>query len=203
MTTEETLAPNFVKLDGRVASREDQKRALARLLIARTDLSAAQFALKTILTQMTKGLRDPLIYPLHTAAIICYARPFTRNKETGTLPATYSRFDSDEANAAHRDALDVRHKFVAHSDFDARRPRIYPAGWKVGTDSTGREIGDKHVNADVQTVLLGRRVCIRLHDNCIEILNRLHADIDEMLQQLYGGMDLPTRPFALRIDAGL
>jgi hypothetical protein len=133
MTTEETLAPNFVKLDGRVASREDQKRALARLLIARTDLSAAQFALKTILTQMTKGLRDPLIYPLHTAAIICYARPFTRNKETGTLPATYSRFDSDEANAAHRDALDVRHKFVAHSDFDARRPRIYPAGWKVGT----------------------------------------------------------------------
>ena len=80
--------------------------------------------------------------------------------------------------AAHEDALNLRHKFVAHSDFNARTPLIYPAGWEVGIDSNGRKIGDTRVNAQVPTVMLAGRVYVALHDNCIELLNRLHPEID-------------------------
>jgi hypothetical protein len=198
-----TDAPNFVITDRCDGRRAKQKRSLARLLIARSDLGSAQSALATILHEVPKGPRDTRLFPLHSAAIICYARPFGSNRETGALPKTYSQFSSDEARLAHKEATDLRDQYVAHSDFSARTPRIIPPGWIIGIDANGKELRDVGITGDVQSAIFGRPTYIRLHDNCVELLDRLHVDIDALLEQLYGGMDLPARPFNLRIDDGL
>jgi hypothetical protein len=73
------------------------------------NLTAAANGLEAIF-KPNRNLRDPLTFPLHAAAIICYARPFTHNEEVGALPARYARFATQRARDAHEDALHVRDK---------------------------------------------------------------------------------------------
>jgi hypothetical protein len=161
------------------------------------NLTAAANGLEAIF-KPNRNLRDPLTFPLHAAAIICYARPFTHNEEVGALPARYARFATQRARDAHEDALHVRDKFVAHSDFAARKPLIVPTGWEIEPGYKSQAVGSQ-----VMTELLPQPALAQLHQNCAEIVNNLHAAIEALERELYAGMELPPLPFRLKLDKGL
>ncbi|MBW3670085.1 MAG: hypothetical protein KY432_00265 [Acidobacteria bacterium] len=186
---------NFERRPG--AARSHRKRDLYRMIVARSDITAALGTCELILDQIT-DLSDELLAPLYHAVVVSYARPFTANKPHGHLPSKWSKFREERLQRLHDSLIEQRHQYVAHSDADVRTVDIIPPG------ATIPQFGP--------AISLGVQVAMRLPDPgyfedvrelCLNLGSRLNEAVSSELQELYRDMELPRARFRLRVDEGL
>lgn len=116
----------------------------------------------------------PLYWTLHNGIVVSYCRPFTRNRPYGPLPDKWSQFDDPELGELHQEPLDLRHKCVAHSDYDRRKVFIVPAGaqmFKTGKRTTG-------LGTAVQNWALPVAKWRDVRDLCIEVGSSISLDVE-------------------------
>lgn len=169
--------------------------------MARSDVSAAISAADLLINRVDH-LGDDLYYPLFSAMVVCYARPFTNNRPYGSIPNRYERFESQRHRRIHRQIIDARHELIAHSDMTIRKAQIVPAGTRIG----------RHGDQDINSAGLGSQVShyfftISMFPEVKATAkifgDRINSDIETLLHELYEGMELPKRPFDLKVDDGL
>lgn len=190
---------NFTFSESQPPKRSFRKRELYRLLLARSDITAALEACRLFRSQVDK-LGHPLYYPLFAAIVVCYARPFTKNRPLGPLPNKWATFAHPMAQKTHDQILDARHQLIAHSDIDARGAMIVPPGFVVGRDEGKELVSDEvavQTTVDYFPLSFFRVNAWRvIHD----LGSRLNEAIEPVVDELYQGMELPARPFTIRID---
>jgi hypothetical protein len=182
-----------------------------RLVLAHSDIDSAYrtcelFGEKVALAEKhnyepTAGFSNPLYSPLVEAIVISYARPFTDNRGIGILPKKWSQFPDARLLQAHQMILRYRNQLVAHSDQEVRRIQIMPPNGSrfpnrkgytaLGPGFTVRGFGIRLSQVEVFYKLCGYQG------------QRLWNDVEKLLDELYGGMELPHREFDLKITEGL
>lgn len=168
-----------------------ERKDLYRLLVARSDLTAAINAARYVIEHV-KSESHPLWIPLQDAALVSYARPFTANKPFGTLPARYSKFDSPKLQELHEEILTLRHKTIAHSDADIRQIVVVPAGVAFGPPDVGKNGG-----VAVTTTKLPPARFRDIEELCLDVGRRVNAHADALSKKLLKSGDLPDRAFDL------
>jgi hypothetical protein len=182
-------------------SRSLKKKNLYRLLIARSDIDAAHAACDLFLKTVT-DLGDDLYYPLFTAIVVCYARPFTNNKPFGPLPVKWGVFRDPSQQKLHDSLIKTRNEIVAHSDLSTRKAMIVPPGTSIGFLNE-RELRSPKIGTMVNYFLFRIPQIREIPILTTDLGRRVNADIEVALEDLYGGMELPRAKFLLRITDGL
>lgn len=182
-------------------SRSVKKRELYKLLVARSDITASLNSCKQLL-EMVDGLGHKLYYPLFTAVVICYARPFTKNKPFGSLPEKWYKFNDAMLKEIHEDLLKARHELIAHSDMTVKEAYIIPPGYEMGKDGE-KSIVSEFVAVQTTTEYFPRPMFEKAHKLCMFQGSRLNEEIDKLVTELYGNMELPNAPFKIKIHDGL
>lgn len=183
-------------------ARSQIKKNLYKLMVAQSDIGSALSAAKLFLGNV-KDLRDDLYQPLFTSIVISYARPFTNNQPYGALPDKWARFNNEKQQTLHDDLIKARHEIVAHSDMSVRRAFIVPAGVVTGIFGDGRELKSSRVGHAVSYYLFKIPRIREIPDLTLDLGQRISNEIDDIIEKLYSGMDLPRAKFRLRIDEGL
>ena len=183
-------------------ARSYKKRELYRLLIARSDITAALNACDLIIKNVAT-LKDDLLYPLTTAVVVCYARPFTENKPHGALPKRYIKFDNPLHQEVHDKLIKARHEAFAHSDMNIRWAQIVSPNVVFGKTETGIDLKGVDVGIQVRYYLWAPDFFTKVRETILDLGQRLQRDIEELKDNLYKGMELPNAPFKIRIDEGL
>lgn len=85
-----------------------------------------------------KHLRDALLRD----AVVCYAKPFSSNKDLSGKPGlrVASAFVPADMSDAHKEILDLRNQLFAHMDIDKQAPNVF-------VDIVA---GEKHVSFSVK-----------------------------------------------------
>ena len=179
--------------------RSARKRELYRLIVARSDMLAAMESCDLILGPPELDLSDPKYLPLFHAATVAYARPFSANRPHGPLPARWSRFADASDQHVHDTLIDLRNQFVAHSDQDAREVLIWPPGSRQ--PGTGVTLTFPWVSVRNRAYPIAFIRAVRAH--CLELGRRINAEIDTLMEELYGNRVLPVQPFPLVYDEEL
>jgi hypothetical protein len=182
-------------------SRAQRKKNLYRLLVARSDIGAAHAACELFLKTVT-DLSDDLYYPLFTAIVVCYARPFTNNKPFGPLPDKWGKFIDPNQQKLHDSLIKTRHELVAHSDLSVRKAMIVPPGVLIGRLKE-RELRSSKIGTQTNYFLFRIPEIRKIPSLTADLGRRVNVDIEVALEGLYGGMELPCAKFLLRIDDGL
>ena len=182
-------------------ARSHQNRDLYRLLIARSDLNASLNACDLILKNV-KSIKDEILYPLTTSVVVCYSRPFTVNKPFGSLPEKWSKFDKSQYQATHKKLLQARHELFAHSDMNVRKALIVPPNVPLVFDE-GDGLKSPEISTQVNYKLFEIDFFKIVRETNLDLGRRIHAEIDKMITDLYGNMQLPNEAFNLRVDEGL
>ncbi len=193
---------NFILSDKQPPKRSQQKKNLYRLLMARSDIMAALNACDLILINVD-SLKDELLYPLTTAVVVCYTRPFTDNKPYGSLPERYSKFDNPRFKIVHESLIKARHETFAHSDMNVRNAMIVPPNMSFGKTNKGVELTSPFVGVQVSYHLWLPDFFTDVRTTILALGSRLQKEIEELKDCLYSGMELPNEPFTIRIDEGL
>ncbi len=94
--------------------------------------------------------------------------------------------------------IDARHKFIAHSDSDIREVTIFPPGTSIHKDIYPGDIG-----ISVQSIYLELNKFTDIHETCHCLGTRSNEAIDQLMADLYDGLQLPNAPCNMRIDEGL
>jgi hypothetical protein len=144
-------------------------------------------------------LGDNLYEPLFNAIIIAYARPFTRNRPLGRLPAEWSTFSNPGFQETHNELIKARDQFIAHSDEEVRRVEIFPPGSPIR--ETGLQSGD--VGIAVRTIAFPLSRFQHIRALCHDLGYRLNSRINNLLTELYNGQTLPNNSFPLTFDDDL
>jgi hypothetical protein len=182
-------------------ARSHLKRDLYKLLIARSDLTASLNACDLILKNV-KSIRDENLYPLTTSVIVCYARPFTVNKPYGCLPKKWQKFDNPQYQFTHDKILKARHEFFAHSDMSVRKAQIVPPNVPLVIERE-KELKSQQISTQVSHILFELDFFNRIKETNLDLGRRIQIEIDKMIIDLYGDMQLPNKAFNLRVDEGL
>jgi hypothetical protein len=148
------------------------------------------------------GMGHKLYYPLYCAIIVCYSRPFTDNKPHGSLGKKWYTFDEDFLDDTHKKVLSARHELIAHSDMTVKEAMIVPPGVKIGEDK-GKPIISDYVGVKTTMYYYPRPLFEDIHKLCLYQGSRISDAIDDLLKELYEGMDLPNSSFKIRMDNGL
>jgi len=192
---------NFSMPSRQPHARSHQKRNLYRLLIARSDLNASLNACDLILKNV-KSIKDENLYPLTTSVVVCYSRPFTVNKPYGSLPKKWSKFDKPQYQATHEKLLQARHELFAHSDMNVRKAQIVPPNVPLVIDEE-KELKSPEISTSVSYTLFEIDFFKIVRETNLDLGRRMQAEIDKMIIDLYGNMQLPNEAFNLRVDEGL
>jgi hypothetical protein len=179
-------------------SRSAKKKELYRLAVARSDIRAAKTTCD-LLIQHVEGLGDDLYQPLFHAIVIAYARPFTRNKPLGPLPAEWSKFSNAHFQETHDELIKARHQFIAHSDEEIRKAIIFPPGAPVG--KTGLKSGG--VSISIRTIAFPTSQFHHIRNLCHDLGSRLDRGVYAILADLYTDRKLPNKSFQLTFDDSL
>lgn len=182
-------------------ARSYKKKELSRLLIARSDITAALRSCDLILANV-KGIEDETLYPLTAAVVVCYSRPFTVNKPYGCLPAKWTKFADPRFKKAHEKIMEARNTLFAHSDMEARRPQIVPPNSSLKIGGVG-DLKSPFISTQVRYALFQIGFFVILKETILDLGRRMQVEIDGLIADLYSGMDLPNAPFHIRIDEGL
>jgi hypothetical protein len=192
---------DFLLPENQPPPRSARKRDLYRLVVARSDVTAAYYGCELLLERV-RGFRDSLYYPLFASVVVCYARPFTRNRPFGPLPQKWARFPDPTLQNAHRKMIKARNELIAHSDTSVRKARIIPPGYLAATHD-GKDFRSEEVGVQVESYYIEIPFFRTALKTASDLGRRLESEIDLMIRELYGGMELPSRPFELRVDEGL
>ena len=192
---------NFSMPTQQPPARSNQKRNLYQLLIARSDLVASLRACDFIIKNV-KSIKDENLYPLTTSVVVCYARPFTKNKPYGSLPKKWSKFDKPQYQATHNRLLQARRELFAHSDMNVRKAQIVPPNVPLGIDG-GKELKSPEIGTQVNYTLFEIDFFKIVRKTNLDIGQRIQTEIDKLIIDLYENMELPNDTFDLRVDEGL
>jgi hypothetical protein len=201
MLDDEMTMLDFEIPKGQPLARSHKKMELSRLLIARSDITAALRSCDLILENV-KGIEDERLYPLTAAVVVCYSRPFTANKPYGYLPAKWTKFSDLRFKKAHEKLIEARHTLFAHSDMEARRPQIVPPNSSLEIEGVG-DLKSPFVSTQVRYVLFQVEFFAIVKETILDLGRRMQVEIDGLIADLYSGLDLPNAPFHIRIDEGL
>lgn len=182
-------------------SREQQKTDLYRLIVARSDIGAAQSACELFI-EMVDDVNHDLYYPLFTSIVVCYARPFTNNKPYGALPGKWENFEDGKMKSTHDALIKARHELIAHSDMAARKAKIVPPKVVIGYMNE-RELKSSRIGTQTSFYFFTIPMIKDIPRLTTDIGRRLNAEIEHKLEEIYGDMELPQAKFALRLDNGL
>jgi hypothetical protein len=189
-------------------TRTEKKRELNKLILAHSDVYAAFKTCEHFLAiigphtvrnpSKYPGMDHPLYFPLIEAIVISYSRPFTPNDSLGELKKEWHRFQDARLQDAHRLILQARNELVAHSDMLIRKVVIQPPGdSKIeGYRSVGVGYGIKGYWFTIEQVEI---FCVTAGN----LAKRLHEATEHLLEDLYGGMELPAKEFDLELNDGL
>ncbi|MFL6597006.1 MAG: hypothetical protein ACJ8KF_03475 [Chthoniobacterales bacterium] len=109
-------------------------RALARLVIANRDWSAAAEVLRYIVINV-KNSYDPLYYPLTAAAVVCYARPFLGGRSHSRISRAFERFPENVKRANHERLLTYRSVVIAHANDEKHEVTLIQKGTVIDWDN--------------------------------------------------------------------
>ena len=168
-----------------------------KLLVARSDVTAALDACDLMLKHVKDFLDDykhGLYGPFLNAIIICYARPFTRNKPFGSLGEEWKSFSNAKHQQLHEDLIKYRDTMVAHSDFEIRKVVVYPNGVEMEGLSNYKSIG---VSATVSTKALTLEHIKDIRELCFDLGKRINEEVDIRLKELFGDESVPKMPIDL------
>jgi len=172
-----------------------RKKELYKIVVARSDITAALNACELFLSRV-KDLGNGLYIPLLNAIIVCYSRPFSKNRPLGPLPKKWHRFDNSRFQEIHKALLKLRNKAVAHSDLEIRKVFIIPKGaWIRKTDIKSPSLGVGILNSS-----LAMEMVPEIRETCLDLGRRLNTEVNEQLQLLFGDKDLPHEEFELTFD---
>ncbi len=121
-------SPESRTQEGAVSSNGGALRPSRR---ARNDVSPTRTRRRPSASRLS---RAPALLPLLHASAIAYGRPFSDNHPLGALPRRFSTFDDARLVETHDLLLDLRNKFVAHSDQLERRVEVIPPGYRLRED---------------------------------------------------------------------
>ena len=191
--------------------RSRKKKLFQKLVLAHSDIHSAYETCELFLEKVAAGersentvkvgLNNPLYLPLLEAIIISYARPFTDNDGLGVLPKQWSSFEDKNLAEAHRFILQYRNELVAHSDHTIRKIQIFSPTANFGP--TPKRKKSDGPGFGVSTFWIPLHRVETFHHLCAFQGQRLITETMRMLDELFGGMELPDKAFPLRIDEGL
>ncbi|MFQ5714168.1 MAG: hypothetical protein ACE5GU_09060 [Candidatus Scalinduaceae bacterium] len=181
--------------------RSQRKKELYKLLVARSDITASLEACKLMLKHVD-GIGNKLYYPLYAAIVVCYARPFTKNRPYGSLPKRWSQFDSEPMKRTHNKLIKARHELIAHSDMTIREAMIVPPNVAMGAKD-GKNLKSPEIGVQTTMYYYPLDFFKNVHKTAHDLGSRLNTEIDKVVEELYGGMELPNAAFKIRIDEGL
>jgi hypothetical protein len=179
-------------------SRSAKKKELYQLAVARSDIKAAMSTCNLII-QHVRELGSDLYSPLFHAIVIAYARPFTKNRPLGRLPEEWSTFSNPQAQELHDELIKSRDQYIAHSDKEVRKVRIFPHGAPLG--ETGLKSGG--VSLTVRTMAFSISWFQDVRSLCLDLGTRLNKRVEDLLTELYAGREMPPKAFELTFDDGL
>ena len=174
------------------------RKRLYKLIVAESDFRYALAATRLILKLSPAG-SDELFYPLYAAVVVCYGRPFSKNRPLGPLPRSWASFSVPSLQATHDDLVATRNELVAHSDAAKRTVNILLPWTLPGeTGPAIRELGytvrDQHYSLErfpeVEAV-------------CADLLDRIGPAIGALLSELYSHIQPHPRPTSLTFDDSL
>lgn len=177
--------------------RGELKKQLYRLAVGRSDVHRA-YATSELLRREVHDLADDLYHPLLHATAISYGRPFAVSRAGSTIGARWARFARPVLLDTHNKLIELRNKFVAHSDPMERTVQIIPPrvalleGRREHFDRPG--IGVRDIAYPVEWFEL-------VSATAADLGARLDAEVERLLQVLYGGMRVPPgAAFPLTFD---
>ena len=183
-------------------SRSQLKKRLCKLLVARNDFKATIRTCDIIL-KTVKTVDDTIYYPLFTAAIICYARPFTDNKPFGKLPKIYEKFDNKKHQEGHGKIIKARNEIVAHSDMRIKNFQIIPPNTVVEKDKNGKPRKNEEIITRVNYHFFPLAAIKEIREMTFIQILKTGNEINELLDKLYLNRKLPKKVFDITIDNGL
>lgn len=172
-----------------------RKKELYKIVVARSDITAALNACELFLS-IVNDLGDDLYIPLLNAIIVCYSRPFSKNKPLGPLPKKWRRFDSSRFQEIHKGLLELRNKTVAHSDLEIRKVFVIPKGARVRKT----DIRSEGLGVGISNRALPMEIFPEIRATCLDLGGRLNIEVKEQLELLFGDKDLPSEEFELTFD---
>jgi hypothetical protein len=193
-------APIIVEWRSKSCRRATKKRQLQRLMIANSDICAAKDACEFLLVNPLPPSHR-LQYALAAAIVICYSCPFTasRRNSLGCLPGEWTKFKNPKLQLAHDTLLKARGEIVAHSDSETRQIKIYPPNIKPKGPSLPKS---SRIAFAIKTYTLSQSQIKNSLDACEDLIARIMPEIEQLLEEIYGKMELPQREFVLRINEG-
>ena len=180
------------------APRSEKKKDLYKLLIARSDLVASSRACKLML-ESVDDIGHDLYYPLFSSIIICYARPFTNNEPYGALSKKWVKFNDPRLQEVHDKIMSARHELIAHSDLKARKAFIVTPGYPVGN----KNLKSGEIGTQISMYFFPIQFFNFVHETATDLLKRIGSEIERLVDDLYRGLELPSKPFGLKADEGL
>ena len=171
------------------------------MIVAQADISSAKDAW-LLLQANPSRTGTPTHTALVTAIIICYSRPFTDNESFGKLSKEWSAYSSIQFQRCHDAILKARNEVVAHRDKDVHQVRIYPTGVRLKFQPESVPPLGK-IGFSIDTYLLASRDLQFLGNMFDDLQRRMMAEIEVLIEKLFGGMELPNKEFPLRINEGL
>jgi len=171
-----------------------KKRQFYKIVVARQDIKAALDACKLFLAKV-RSIGDDLYFPLLTAIIVCYSRPFSNNKPFGPLAKKWHAFDNAQLAETHKKILQLRDKTIAHSDLEIRKVFIFPKGTLIGNAGLRSGLG-----VTVRDIALPLKIFPVIKATCLDLGSRLNLAVEKELQALFGSKELPPKEFELTFD---
>lgn len=169
-----------------------ERITLYKLAIAHNDITEALLTTRLFL-ETVKDIKDKNFLPLQDAIVVAYARPFTRNKPYGPLEKEWGKFSDFGLQRLHELILKTRHSLVAHSDKQYRKVQIIPPG-------TSPILGIP-TNKEVAITVSSKKISIdmfpRIEALCLDVGGRLDEEMFKLLDKLFGGRRLSSKPFDL------
>src|SRR5260221_9575510 len=189
-------------------TRAQKKLELHKLALAHSDVHAAYKTAEHFLEVigpiavkkpgLYAGMDQPLYNPLIEAFIISYSRPFVPNKSLGELSKDWGTFSDTRLQKAHRRILQARNELIAHSDGLVRRVKIHPP-----SDSESKAVPRMGLGFGIRTYWFTLSQIGTFYHTASDLGQRLLKAAEALLEELYGGMDLPAKEFELNRDDGL
>lgn len=176
-------------------TRRQMKMGLYKLTLARSDFFASRKACEYMVKHVT-GFDHPLYYHLYASSVVSYAKPFV-NSAIGVLPSRWSKFEHGWMTDVHNDVIRARHEVIAHNDQNARRLTIVPPGAAPDDIVPMSRIG---IALKLDTYYISGGLFSSLGQVCQYQIDRLNGAIDDALDGLYEGRELPAESFELTLD---
>ncbi|MEN4952817.1 hypothetical protein [Stenotrophomonas sp. TWI819] len=176
-------------------TRRQMKMGLYKLTLARSDFFASRKACAYMVKHVT-GFDHPLYYHLYASSVVSYAKPFV-NSAIGVLPSRWAKFEHRWMTDVHNDVIRARHEVIAHNDQNARKLTIVPPGATPDDIVPVSRIG---IALKLETYYISGGLFSSLGQVCDHQIDRLNEAIDDALDALYEGQELPSAPFELTLD---